>query len=105
MKVSKKAIKIWLILLFIHILVFITEFVTVNILNIQDVWFSAMIIYATIAIISHTGLPVFANPNSGWGWSNPNWFGWNLGVLVWVCIYFLLALLIEKLLSFKKSSR
>jgi len=102
--ISKRALKIWLIVVFIHILAFTAEFIAIDVLDIYDVRVSAFIIYVTIVIISLTGLPVFVNPNSGWGWSDPNWFGWSLGILTWIGFYFLLALLIEKLLSFKKSS-
>ena len=107
MKLPSRTVKIWLILIVIHILFYLAGFVTVNMLDIQEINYAGVLVYVTVTLIDRIGLPVFENPNSGWGWPDPNLFGWILGVLSWILIYFLLALLlaliIEKFLSFKKS--
>ena len=85
---------IWLFLLFFHVLVaFVFAVATPNCPNI-----GVLAIYGTVAICSNLGMPVFINPNSGWGWSEPNWFGWLLSVLIWVIGYLFVAFTISKVL-------
>lgn len=86
---------IWSFLIFVHVLVFFVFAVaTPNYSNL-----GILAIYGTVAICSNLEIPVFINPNSGWRWSEPNWFGWLLGVSIWVLGYLFVAFAISKFFS------
>lgn len=51
-------------------------------------------------ILHQLGLPVLVNDGlAGGGWAAPNSFGWFLSVIVWLSLYLLIAIGLERLTS------
>jgi hypothetical protein len=94
---KKQIILIWVILVALHIAIalFLPE----------DGNPSLFIIYLAVIVLSKIGLPVFLNPHSGEGWSTPTLFGWSSGVLVWLIMYFIIALVLYKIITTLKPEK
>ncbi len=91
MRLMKRSIiVIWMSLISLH--VFCILVMPVVLPDVPPVF--AFVIYATVLVLSNTGLPLLVDPYSGWGWSSPNAFGWLLSAVVWVGIYYVLAFIV-----------
>lgn len=80
---NKRIILIWAIFIIFH---------TIIVLALpEDRNPGILLIYATIAVLSKIGLPVFLNSHSGWGWSEVNLIGWSAGIFFWIICYLIIA--------------